>query len=67
MINAYRLFVVKTERKKPLRAPRQRWKNGNKMDSKRIKCKQAIGLDQLAQDRVEGRALLIAVMNIPVP
>jgi hypothetical protein len=28
---------------------------------------QEIGLDQLAQERVEDQALLIAVMNIPVP
>jgi hypothetical protein len=33
-INAYRIFVGKTEGKRPLRRPRRRWMNNIKMDLK---------------------------------
>jgi len=36
MTNAYNIFVVKCERKRPLGGPRRRWNDNIKMDSKEL-------------------------------
>ena len=62
----YRVLVGKTERKRPLRRPRRRWKDNIKMDLQEVRggCGDCL---ELAQDRVRWRALVSTVMNLRVP
>jgi hypothetical protein len=64
--NAYRIFVRKPERKRPLGRPRRRWVNNIKMDLREIGWD---GVDwiELAQDRDQWMVLVNTVMNLRVP
>jgi hypothetical protein len=64
--NAYRLFVRKPERKRPLRRQRRRWEDNIRMDLEEIEWGDVDWI-RLAQDRSTWRALVNAVMNLPVP
>jgi hypothetical protein len=63
--NAYRILVGMPE-ERPLRRPRRKWVDNIKIDLREIGWD---GLDwiDLAQDRDQWRALVIAVMNLRVP
>jgi hypothetical protein len=63
--NAYRIFVRKSEEKRPLGRPRRRWEN-NKMDVREIGWGDMNWID-LAQDREQWGALVNTVMNLRVP
>jgi hypothetical protein len=65
-MNAYRILLVKPERKRPLGRPRRRWVNNIKMDLREIGWDVMDWID-LAQDRDQWRALVNTVMNIRVP
>jgi hypothetical protein len=60
------LLVGKPEGKRRLGRPRCRWEDNIKMDLQEVGCG---GMDwiELAQDRDRWRALVNAVMNLPVP
>jgi len=62
----YRVLVGKPEGKGPLGRPRLRWEDNIKMDLQEVGC---VGMDWigLVEDRDRWRALVIAVMNLPVP
>ena len=62
----YRVWVGKSERRKPLGKPRLRWEDNIKMDHQVVRCG---GMDwiELAQDRSRWRGLVNAVMNLRVP
>ena len=62
----YRVLVGKTERKRPLRRPRRRWKDNIKMDLQEVGggCGDWM---ELAQDRDRWWALVSTVMNLGVP
>ena len=62
----HRVLVRKPEGKRPLGRPRCRWEDNIKMDLQEVGCR---GVDwiELAQDRDRWRALVNAVMNLPVP
>jgi hypothetical protein len=64
--NAYRILVGSPEEKRPLGRPRRRWVDNINMDLREIA---GDGMDciDLAQDRDQWRALVNAVMNLPVP
>jgi hypothetical protein len=61
----YRVWVGKTEGKRPLGRPRRRWEDNIKISRQEVGCG---GMDwiQLAQDRDRRRALVTAVMNLRV-
>ena len=65
-LGAYRYWVGKLERKRPLGRPRRRWEENIKMDLQEVGCG---GMEwiELAQDRDRWRALVNAVMNLWVP
>jgi hypothetical protein len=64
--NAYGILVGKLEGKRPLRRPRHRWENNNKMDLREVGWG---GMDwiNLAQDRNHRRTLMNTVMNLWAP
>jgi hypothetical protein len=61
----YKVLVGKTEGKRPLGRPRRRWEDGIRMDLGEIGLG---GVDwiRLSQDRDRWRAVVSAVMNLPV-
>jgi hypothetical protein len=61
----YRGLVGKPEGKRPLERPRRRWKNGLKMDLRKIGYGSMEWI-RLAQDRDHWRAVVNAVMNLRV-
>ena len=62
----YRVLVGKPEGKRPLRRPRRRWVDNNRMDLQEVGCGYMdwIGL-ALGRDR--WRKLVSAVMNLRIP
>jgi hypothetical protein len=64
--NMYRLLVGKPEGKRPLGRPKRRWINNIKMDLLEIGLS-AVDWIGLFRDRYRWRALVNAVMNLPVP
>jgi hypothetical protein len=64
--NAYRIFVVKPEGKRPLGRPRRRWVDDIKMDLREIRWDGVDWID-MAQDRDQWRALVNTVLNLRVP
>jgi hypothetical protein len=63
---AYRVLVGRPEGKRPLGRPRRRWEDNIKLDLTEIGIGGADWI-RLAQDRVQWRALVNTVMNLPVP
>ena len=61
----YRLLVGKPEGKSPLGKPRRRWEDNINTDLQEVGCGDMDWID-LAQDRDRWRALVNAVMNLPV-
>jgi hypothetical protein len=61
----YKVLVGKPEGKRSLENPRRKWEDGIRMDLREIGLG---GVDwiRLAQDRDRWRALVSAVMNLPV-
>jgi hypothetical protein len=63
--SSYRILVGRPEGRRPLGRPRRRWKDNIKMEL------QEVGWDmdwiELARDRDRWRAVVNAVMNLPVP
>jgi hypothetical protein len=64
--NACRISVGKPEGKSPLGRPRRRWEDNIRMDLREIGWNSMDWMD-LAQDRVQWRALVNTVMNFRVP
>jgi hypothetical protein len=64
--NAYRILVGKPEGKIPLRKPKRRWVDNIKMNLRETK-RGGINWIDVAQDRVQWRALVNTVMNLWVP
>ena len=66
MLDIVHVLVGKPEGKRTLGRPRRRWEDNIKMDLQEVRCG---GMDwvQLAQDTERWRALVSAVMNLPVP
>jgi hypothetical protein len=62
---AYRILVGRPEGRRPFGRPRRRWEDSIKMYIQEV----GWGMDwiELAQDRDKWRALVNAVMNLPVP
>jgi hypothetical protein len=63
--NAYRIFVGKTEGKRPLGKQRRCWVDNIKMDLREIGWDGADWIE-LAQDRDQWRAFVNTVMNLRV-
>jgi hypothetical protein len=64
--NAYRILVGKPECKRPLRRPRRRWVDNIKIELTEIGWADIDWID-LAQDRVQWRALVNTAMKLRVP
>jgi hypothetical protein len=64
--NAYRILVGKQERKRPLGRPRRRWVDNIKMDLREI-GRDGVDWMDMAQDRVQRKALVNTVLNLRVP
>jgi hypothetical protein len=64
--NAYRLLVVKPERKRPLGKRRRRWVDNIRMDLGEVGRGDVEGIG-LAKDRNRWRALVNSVLNLRVP
>jgi len=62
----YRILVGKPEGKRPIGRPRRRWEDNIKMGLQEVGCEGTEWIE-LAQGRGMWRALVKAVMNIPVP
>jgi hypothetical protein len=64
--NTYRMFVGRSKGKRPLRTPRRKWEDSNKIDHKEISWG---GMDwiALAQSRDQCMVLVNMVMNLLVP
>jgi hypothetical protein len=65
-IVVYRVLVGRPEVKRPLGRPRRRWKNNIILDLREIDIDGANWF-RLAQDRVQRRACMNMIMNLPVP
>jgi hypothetical protein len=65
-MNAYRILVGKSERKRPLGRQRRRWVNNIKTDLREIGWGGVDWID-MAQDRDQWMALVNTVMNHRVP
>jgi hypothetical protein len=65
-MNANRILVGKSERKRPLGRPRRRWVNRMKMDLREMGWGGMDWID-LAQDRDQWMALVNEVLNLLVP
>ena len=63
---AYSVLVGKPEGKRPRGRPRRRWVDNIGMDLQEVGCGYVDWIG-LAQDRDRWRALVCAVMNLPVP
>jgi hypothetical protein len=63
--NAYRIFMGKPERKRPLERPRRRWVDNIKMDLREIGWDGMDWID-MARDKDKWRALVNTVMNLRV-
>jgi len=61
-----RVLVGKSEGKRPLGRPRQRWVDNIRMDLQEVRCGYMDWIG-LAQDRDSWWALVSAVMNLRVP
>jgi hypothetical protein len=64
--NAYRILMGKPEGTRPLRRPRHRGVDNNKMDLREIGWDGMDWID-LTQDREQWKALVNTVMNLRVP
>ena len=64
--NAYRVLVEKPEGKRLSGMPRHRWEDNIKMDLREVGCDPGEWID-IAEDRDQWRAYVIAVMNLRVP
>jgi hypothetical protein len=62
----YRVLVGRSEGKRPLGRPRRRWEDNIKMDL-REKGIDGVNWIQPVQDRVQWRAFVSMVMNLPAP
>jgi hypothetical protein len=62
--NAYSIVVGRPEGKRPLERPRRRGVHNIKMDLREIGWD---GVDDMAQDRDQWRALVNTVLNLQVP
>ena len=62
----YRVFVGKSEGKRPLGRPRRRWVDNIRIDLQEVRCGHVDWIG-LAQDRDSWRTLVSAVMNLGVP
>jgi hypothetical protein len=62
----FRVLVVKTKGKRPLRRPRHRWEDNIKAVLHEVRCGGMDWID-LAQDIDRWRVLVNAVMNLRVP
>ena len=63
---AFNILTGTPAGKKPLRRPRRRWEDNNRMDLKEIGINTGNSVDS-AQDRDYWRALVNATLNIRVP
>jgi hypothetical protein len=63
---AYKIFVGKSERKKPLGRPRRRWREKIRMDLREIEGEDVDWM-HLAQDKDHCRAPVNTVMKLRVP
>ena len=64
--NAYTILVGKPAGKKPLGRTRRNWEDKIKLDLREVGCDASDWID-LAQDRVQRRTYVRAVMNLRVP
>jgi hypothetical protein len=64
--NAYKIFVGKSEGKRPLGRPRCRWEVNNTIDLRETGWG-GVDLIHLAQDRDQWRTLVNMVMKLRVP
>ena len=62
----YRVFVGKSEGKRPLGRPRRRWEDNIKMDLQEVECGGMDWID-LAQDKDRCGARVNAAMTLRVP
>jgi hypothetical protein len=62
----YKVWVGKPERRRPLGRPRHRWEDGIRIDLRDIGLGGGVDWIRLAQDRDRWRAVVSAVMSIPV-
>jgi len=64
--NAYKILVGNSDRKRPLGRPKRRWEDSIRMNLREIEWEDVDWM-QLAQDRVQWRAVVYMVINLRVP
>jgi hypothetical protein len=64
--NAYKILVGNSDRKRPLGSPKRRWEDSIRMNLREIEWEDVDWM-QLAQDRVQWRAVVYMVINLRVP